>query len=364
MAWGDLDASSPWNLKFGLPGYVDQNGNPDVDDNIALPGGATTIRQYQYDKAGYAKLYFKTRKQSGVDIPAKNTQVYFAHNLMSARQDVHLHAARHLGWRRRRRPASPLPVPVGVLHGLRRSCEADAPPTKSIDILTAPTLINIPRGSTQAANVWLPALNVIVRDSSGNLAANVPVKVTDACGTSYTRTTTATGGFADSDLGFPYFVASGTVCAVNGQSLDPPHQRREHRVRSRYHEDPELPGRLDPGEQLLMRRTMQKSAGLRADDGMTLVELLVGISAAMIAILAAYAAMSAATKIQLRTQNRVESAQRGGSAMETITRDIRAQMCVATKTGATSAPQPAMQWASSDGLQFYASVAAQSTTPG
>jgi len=105
---------------------------------------------------------------------------------------------------------------------------------------------------------------------------------------------------------------------------------------------------------------------LRRDEGMTLIEMMVGAAAATVVVMASYAAISAATQMQMRTTDRIDSVERGRGAMETITRDVRAQECVATKTGANSAPAPAMMWASGDGLQFYASVAPQTsaTTPG
>ncbi len=96
---------------------------------------------------------------------------------------------------------------------------------------------------------------------------------------------------------------------------------------------------------------------LRRDDGMTLVEMLVGISVGVVVIFAAYLAMQAALQMQVRTAGRVDAAQRGRAAMETITRDIRAQMCLPTNSGYTSASVPAMLWASGDALQFYSSVA-------
>lgn len=104
----------------------------------------------------------------------------------------------------------------------------------------------------------------------------------------------------------------------------------------------------------------RKRAGLRAllaDDGFTLVEMLVGIAAGMFVVMAAYAAMTAASVEQTRTAGRIEAAQRGRAAIDTITRDIRAQMCLPTQSGYNSAPQPAMITASGDVAQFYASVA-------
>ncbi len=94
---------------------------------------------------------------------------------------------------------------------------------------------------------------------------------------------------------------------------------------------------------------------VRADDGgFTLVELLTGITIGMIIVFAAYSAMDAANKMQLRTTMRVESVNRARNAMEVITRSVRSQQCF-------NSTRP-MLWASATGMEFYSSVAPMTTT--
>lgn len=96
---------------------------------------------------------------------------------------------------------------------------------------------------------------------------------------------------------------------------------------------------------------------LRSDAGFTLIEMLMGMTAALAVVFASYAAMSIAANGQLRTTNRIEAAERGRSAMETLTRAVRAQVCLPTKNAYSSAPQPSVVWATGDAFMFYSAVA-------
>lgn len=87
----------------------------------------------------------------------------------------------------------------------------------------------------------------------------------------------------------------------------------------------------------------------RDERGMTLVELLVGITGALIVLTAGFTALTIADRIQVRTADRIDATQRGRLGMERITRGIRSQQCLTSDTAA-------MQWASDRGLQFYSSV--------
>lgn len=94
---------------------------------------------------------------------------------------------------------------------------------------------------------------------------------------------------------------------------------------------------------------------VRSDErGFSLVELLTGITIGVIVIFAAYTAIDAANKSQLRTAMRMEAINRGRNAMEVVTRSVRSQQCF-------NSVRP-MLWASGTGMEFYASVAPQSTT--
>lgn len=96
---------------------------------------------------------------------------------------------------------------------------------------------------------------------------------------------------------------------------------------------------------------------LRSDAGFTLIEMLMGMTAALAVVFASYAAMSIAANGQLRTTNRIEAAERGRSAMESLTRAVRAQVCLPTKNAYSSAPQPSVVWATGDTFMFYSAVA-------
>lgn len=101
----------------------------------------------------------------------------------------------------------------------------------------------------------------------------------------------------------------------------------------------------------MMRRFFSKQARrIRAEDsGMTLVELMTTISLGMVITFAGYAAIEAATKMQTRTEMRVEAIGRGRNGMESIIAGIRAQQC-------NGADRP-MLWASDTGMEFYSSIA-------
>lgn len=108
-----------------------------------------------------------------------------------------------------------------------------------------------------------------------------------------------------------------------------------------------------------MRRTLTslRRLGRRARDderGMTLIELMLGISLGTMVVFASYAAIDAASKLQLRTEMRVEAIGRGRNGMEDITRAIRAQQC--------ANGQRPMIWAADTAMEFYSSIAPLAAT--
>jgi type II secretory pathway pseudopilin PulG len=108
----------------------------------------------------------------------------------------------------------------------------------------------------------------------------------------------------------------------------------------------------------------RRYGSFRDEAGMTMIELMVGIVGALIIIAVAFAAIVLANQLQTRTIGRIDAAQRGRVAINDITDDIRAEMCLPLASGTSSNMSPAMIWASGDGLQFYASLAPAGTTPG
>jgi prepilin-type N-terminal cleavage/methylation domain-containing protein len=76
---------------------------------------------------------------------------------------------------------------------------------------------------------------------------------------------------------------------------------------------------------LLMRR-------LRQQDGFSLPEMLTAIAIALIVSLAAFSLIDAVLKRTGATTGRIDATQRGRTAMEAITRELRSQVCLPSGT--------------------------------
>jgi prepilin-type N-terminal cleavage/methylation domain-containing protein len=76
----------------------------------------------------------------------------------------------------------------------------------------------------------------------------------------------------------------------------------------------------------------------RRHDGFTLPELLIALSMSLIVAFAALTLVEVTMRKTDDTQNRVASVQRGRLAMDTITRELRSQVCLNTTTPAMSPP--------------------------
>lgn len=66
---------------------------------------------------------------------------------------------------------------------------------------------------------------------------------------------------------------------------------------------------------------------LRREHGFTLVELLVAISIGSVVLLATFSLLDTSVVLTGKTQSRVDATQRGRLAMETITTQLRSQVC-------------------------------------
>jgi prepilin-type N-terminal cleavage/methylation domain-containing protein len=78
--------------------------------------------------------------------------------------------------------------------------------------------------------------------------------------------------------------------------------------------------------------------GARRQDGFTLPELLISLSMALIIAIAAMTLVDVTMRKTDDTQNRVTSVQRGRLAMDTVTRQLRSQVCLNTTTPAMAPP--------------------------
>jgi hypothetical protein len=79
---------------------------------------------------------------------------------------------------------------------------------------------------------------------------------------------------------------------------------------------------------------------------MTLPEMLIAISIALIVSLASFTLIEVVMKRTAETQGRVEASQRGRAAMDTMTRQLRSQVCLSTTV-------PPMAAASDNSVSFY-----------
>jgi type II secretory pathway pseudopilin PulG len=84
----------------------------------------------------------------------------------------------------------------------------------------------------------------------------------------------------------------------------------------------------------------------RSEGGFTLPELLVTMFVSMVILLAVFAVLDTVMKRTAETQARVEATQRGRVAMDTITRQLRSQVCLSTTS-------PAIVDASPNSITFY-----------
>jgi type II secretory pathway pseudopilin PulG len=67
---------------------------------------------------------------------------------------------------------------------------------------------------------------------------------------------------------------------------------------------------------------------LRADEGFTLVELLIGMAIAMVVLLAAFDLLDTTVSMTAKTQARTEATARGRQALDTMERSLRSEVCL------------------------------------
>lgn len=94
----------------------------------------------------------------------------------------------------------------------------------------------------------------------------------------------------------------------------------------------------------------------RSEAGFTLVELMVAMIAGVIVIFGAFALLDTTTRVSASTADRVDTSARGRQAIDTITQELRSQICQGTGL-------PALIEATPDSLTFYASLAPEQTGP-
>jgi prepilin-type N-terminal cleavage/methylation domain-containing protein len=93
---------------------------------------------------------------------------------------------------------------------------------------------------------------------------------------------------------------------------------------------------------------------LRNEDGMTLPEMLIAIIIALVVSFAAFTLIEVVMRRTAETQGRVEASQKGRAAMDTMTRQLRSQVCLATNV-------PPMAAAQDNTMSFYVDLNDPST---
>lgn len=77
---------------------------------------------------------------------------------------------------------------------------------------------------------------------------------------------------------------------------------------------------------------------MRREDGFTLPEVLTACLIGIVVLLAAFGLLDSAVGLTSKVNERVDAIQRGRQAMDTITRDLRSQVCVITNTTVNGVP--------------------------
>ena len=95
---------------------------------------------------------------------------------------------------------------------------------------------------------------------------------------------------------------------------------------------------------------------LAGEAGFTMVELLIAMAASMIIFAAGMSLTEVSLKASTRVEDRVDVAQRGRTALERITQQLRSQVCLGPGT-------PALVEAKADSVTFYADLGDDAFTP-
>ena len=103
-------------------------------------------------------------------------------------------------------------------------------------------------------------------------------------------------------------------------------------------------------------RPADLAAQARGDDGFSLTELLVAMVIGIVIIFGILQVLDTSFSLSRRTQQRIDSAQRGRLAMDLITRELRAQTCL-------SATEPALVSAADSDIVYYINLGAPDAVP-
>ena len=204
-----------YDVRFAVPGWVDRQGQTNINQTVGVVAEQTTTAAFDYDRAGSAALTFQTQPASA---PVQAAQAPYASLAQSG-----LAAPGYRVWGSGTFQPSynatglfPFPSPYGAYSG---NCSGADPQTYSQPRDT----VSITPGGAASSVVWLPAVNLLVR-RGGTPLPNARVRVsniTSGCSGVYTLTTSTAGNLrqpsspvGSQDPGLPY--GTYNVCADDG----------------------------------------------------------------------------------------------------------------------------------------------------
>jgi type II secretory pathway pseudopilin PulG len=108
-----------------------------------------------------------------------------------------------------------------------------------------------------------------------------------------------------------------------------------------------------------VRRARRRTPDLRDEAGFTLPELLTALVIGMFVLLAAFDLLDNSVALTTGVNRRVDALQRGRTALDQMTRDLRSQVCVGVDAPAApggSSSEPSLIAASDTSVDFYADL--------
>ena len=105
-----------------------------------------------------------------------------------------------------------------------------------------------------------------------------------------------------------------------------------------------------------MSRRRHADQSARADDGFSLTELLVAMIVGMVVIFGILNVLDTSIGISARTQQRIDSAQRGRLGLDLVARELRAQTCL-------SPTEPALSAAADSDVTYFVNLGGPSDVP-
>jgi hypothetical protein len=207
-------AAASYNVTVSAPGLVDRGGNTNVNQSVSVVGGTTTLFTMELDAPTTIATSFDTKVGTNAPVAAAAQSITVTNPNLPA------------PGRKSFSVPPPFPTSPNTVSGTNLypftggyavyagNCPANDPRTYSANYFnTNPGLVTVSPGATQAVTVRVPAINIVVRNSSNVILPNAHVTVTptdSGCTETYPAQSTDTAG-ALPKPGYPF--GNYSVCA-------------------------------------------------------------------------------------------------------------------------------------------------------